>query len=253
MICILLLLFTNVSNYLKYHLEKIFFPLQAAIYKSKENVMDSFQTYLNRKKMFQENELLKLENNKLKFILRENKILLEENKRLTLLLEMKQNLTEEIQFAKVYFRKPENMYEQFYIDLGSKDGIKKNMIISQGEKLIGRVVEVQENSSLVYMITKEGIVVSAKSENHIFGVVKGIGEDKLYFEPNVYDDSLKVGDKIYTSGISDIYPGEMYIGYISEIEKGENSLFTGIVVKTSINISNLKEVLVIQSRRNYED
>lgn len=253
MICILLLLFTNVSNYLKYHLEKFFLPLQAGIYKSKDNVMDSFQTYLNRKKMFQENELLKLENNKLKFILRENKILLEENKRLTSLLEMKQSLTEEIQFAKVYFRKPENMYEQFYIDLGSKDGIKKNMIISQGEKLIGRIVEVQENSSLVYMITKEGIVVSAKSENHIFGVVKGIGEDKLYFEPNIYDDSLKVGDKIYTSGISDIYPGEMYIGYISEIEKGENSLFTGIVVKTSINISNLKEVLVIQSRRNYED
>lgn len=115
------------------------------------------------------------------------------------------------------------------------------MIISQGEKLIGRVVEVQENSSLVYMMTKEGIVVSAKSENHIFGVVKGIGEDKLYFEPNVYDDSLKVGDKIYTSGISDIYPGEMYIGYISEIEKGENSLFTSIVVKPSINISNLKK------------
>ena len=62
-----------------------------------------------------------------------------------------------------------------------------------------------------------------------------------------------MGDKIYTSGISDIYPGEMYIGYISEIEKGENSLFTSIVVKPSINISNLKEVLVIQSRRNYED
>lgn len=75
----------------------------------------------------------------------------------------------------------------------------------------------------------------------------------MYFEPNVYDDSLKVGDKIYTSGISDIYPGDMYIGYISEIEKGDNSLFTSITIRPSINISNLKEVLVIQSRRNYEN
>lgn len=66
------------------------------------------------------------------------------------------------------------MYDQFYIDLGTKDGIKKNMIVSQGEKLIGRIVEVYENSSLVYMITKESIVVSAKSENHMFGVVKGL-------------------------------------------------------------------------------
>jgi len=252
-ICIFLLLFTNASNYLKYQLEKVLLPIQAEVYQSKENITDSFRTYLNRERLFRENERLKLENNKLKFILRENKILLEENKRLTSLLEMKQSLNEKIKFAKVYFRKPENMYDQFYIDLGSKDGIKKNMIVSQGEKLIGRIVEVQENSSLVYMITKEGIVVSAKSENHMFGVSKGIGEDKLYFEPNVYDDSLKVGDKIYTSGISDIYPEEMYIGYISEIEKGENSLFTSITVKPSINISNLKEVLVIQSRRNYEN
>lgn len=252
-ICLFLLLFTNVSNYLKNRIENFFLPIQASLYQSKENISDNFETYLNRDQLFKENERLKLENNKLKFILRENKILLEENKRLTSLLEMKQSLTEKIQFAKVYFRKPENMYDQFYIDLGTKEGIKKNMIVSQGEKLIGRIVEVYENSSLVYMITKESIVVSAKSENHMFGVVKGIGEDKLYFEPNVYDDSLKVGDKIYTSGISDIYPGDMYIGYISEIEKGDNSLFTSITIRPSINISNLKEVLVIQSRRNYEN
>src|SRR3712207_6569074 len=61
MICILLLLFTNVSNYLKYHLEKFFLPVQAGIYKTKENITDSFQTYLNRERLFRENEVLRSE------------------------------------------------------------------------------------------------------------------------------------------------------------------------------------------------
>lgn len=250
---LLFLFFTNLSGFFKKYVEDLFLPVQGAIYQKKENAVENVKTYFNRGSLQKENQELRQENQKLLFILQENKDLLEENKRLTSLLEMKETLPKEIKFAKIYFRKPENMYDQFYIDLGKKDGVRKNMIVVQGNNLIGRVVEVYEEEALVYMLTREGVAVSAKTENHMFGVVKGIGEEKIYFEPNVYDDSLKVGDKLYTSGISDIYPGDIYIGYITEIIKGDDSLFTSILVKPSINISSLKEVLLIPARRNYEN
>lgn len=248
-----LLFFTNVSNSLKKYVEDLFLPIQGTIYQKKEEIAGNVRTYLNRDKLQKENEMLRQENQKLAFVLQENIGLVEENKRLTSLLEMKANLPRDIKFAKVYFRKPENMYDQFYIDMGKDNGIQRNMIVVQGENLIGRVVEVYKKEALVYMITKEGVAVSAKTENHMFGVVKGIGEGTIYFEPNVYDDSLKVGDKIYTSGISDVYPGDIYIGYIVEIIKGDDSLFTSIVVKPSINVSSLKEVLLMPKRRNDEN
>lgn len=248
-----LLFFTNVSNSLKKYAEDLLLPVQASIYKKKEEIAENLTTYLNRDKLQKENQTLRQANQKLALVLQENTGLLEENKRLTSLLGMKATLPRDIKFAKIYFRKPENMYDQFYIDMGKDDGIQRNMIVVQGESLIGRVVEVYKKEALVYMITKEGVAISAKTENHMFGVVKGIGEDTIYFEPNVYDDSLKIGDKIYTSGISDVYPGDIYIGYIVEIIKGDDSLFTSIVVKPSINVSSLKEVLLMPKRRNDEN
>lgn len=252
-IILMLLLFNNLFNNIKVYVEDFFLPIQGSIYQKKEKITENVQSYLNRDKIQRENEKLQQENQRLEFVLQENAVLLEENKRLTSLLEMKPSLPREVKFAKVYFRKPENMYEQFYIDMGKEDGIQKNMIAVQGENLIGRVIEVFDREALVYMLTREGVAVSAKTENHMFGVIKGIGDEKVYFEPNVYDDSLKIGDKIYTSGISDIYPGDIYIGYISEIIQGDDSLFTSIVVKPSVNVSALKEILLIPARRNYEN
>lgn len=251
-ILLFFLVFASTSTLLKAKLEHFLLPVQAYVYQLKESVSESIQSYRNKEELLEENRKMKQELQVLTYLRIENKSLMDENRRLTELLELKETLPKSIYFAKVYFRKPENMYDQFYIDRGQEDGLEKNMIIMQGESLIGRISEIEKGRALVSMLTKDGMAVSARTESHMYGIVKGIGEEKLYFEPNIYDDSLKVGDKIYTSGISDIYPEGIYIGYVSEVEKGDNSLFTSIRVKPSMNMIDLKEVLIIPKRRDYE-
>lgn len=251
-ILLFFLVFASISTLLKEKLEAILLPVQAYIYQSKESIAERFQSHRSKEELSEENKKIKQELQVLDYLRIENKSLKDENRRLTELLDLKASLPKNTYFAKVYFRKPENMYDQFYIDRGKEDGLEQNMIIMQGESLIGRISNVEKERALVSMLTKDGMAVSARTESHMYGIVKGIGEERLYFEPNIYDDSLKLGDKLYTSGISDIYPEGIYIGYVCELEKGDNSLFTSIAVKPSMNIVDLKEVLIIPKRRDYE-
>ena len=100
---------------------------------------------------------------------------------------------------------------------------------------------------MVDMITGENFNISALTENNMLGIAKGSneGNGELYFEPNTFENTIKSGEKVYTSGISDIYPKGLYIGYISDINEDESEIFRSIKIKTDIDVLNLNEVLVI--------
>ncbi|MBM6876478.1 rod shape-determining protein MreC, partial [Fusobacterium mortiferum] len=56
---------------------------------------------------------------------------------------------------------------------------------------------------------------------------------------------IEIGEKIYTSGISEIYPKGLYIGKVSEIDEDNGELFRSIKVKNDIDILNMMEVLIL--------
>ena len=183
-----------------------------------------------------------------------NKTLVEENKRLQELLKMKETVPLDLRVAKVNFRSPSNLYERFYINLGTKDGMQKNMIVLAGKTLIGKIGKVYEDYSLVDMVTGENFNLSVLTESQMLGIAKGSdeGTGELYFEPNTFENTLQLGEKVYTSGISEIYPKGLYVGYISEIDQDESQIFRSIKIKTDLDILNLNEVLVIVPKEEKE-
>ena len=152
-----------------------------------------------------------------------------------------------IKVAKVNFRNPNNIYERFYIDLGKKDGIKKNYIVLAGENLIGKIGKVYDDYSIVDMITGENYSVSSLTENNNLGIVRGSneGDGTLYFEANTFQENISVGEKIYTSGISEIYPKGIYLGKVSEVIENGAEVLKSVKVESGIDILNLAEVLIL--------
>lgn len=228
-------------------LSYIVFPIQRKIYQIGNFFKETSDAIVSYKDILEENRNLKNEQVKYDILVAYNKELSEENIRLREILKMKEEKGLNIKVAKINFRNPNNIYERFYIDLGKKDGIKKNYIVLAGENLVGKIGKVYDNYSIVDMITAENYTVSSSTENGALGILRGSneGDGTLYFEANTFDENIEVGEKIYTSGISEIYPKNIYIGKISEVVENGVEVLKSIKVKSDIDVINLAEVLIL--------
>lgn len=248
-VCIffLLLIFKGAINHGVELVSYVVFPIQKKIYEIGDYIKRTKEAIVSYQEILEENQVLKNEQIKYDILLSYNEKILEENRRLQEILKIKEEKNLNLKVAKVNFRNPSNLYTRFYINLGKKDGVKKNMIVLSGEILIGKVGRVYENYSIVDMITSENFNVSALTESQMLGIIKGSDEEDgtLYFEANTFQNNIEIGEKIYTSGISEIYPKGLYIGKVSEIDEDNGELFRSIKVKNDIDILNMMEVLIL--------
>lgn len=246
-ISFLLLIFKGAINHGVELVSYVVFPIQKKIYEIGDYIKRTKEAIVSYQEILEENQVLKNEQIKYDILLSYNEKILEENRRLQEILKIKEEKNLNLKVAKVNFRNPSNLYTRFYINLGKKDGVKKNMIVLSGETLIGKVGRVYENYSIVDMITSENFNVSALTESQMLGIVKGSDEEDgtLYFEANTFQNNIEIGEKIYTSGISEIYPKGLYIGKVSEIDEDNGELFRSIKVKNDIDILSMMEVLIL--------
>lgn len=248
-VCIffLLLIFKGAINHGVELVSYVVFPIQKKIYEIGDYIKRTKEAIVSYQEILEENQVLKNEQIKYDILLSYNEKILEENKRLQEILKIKEEKNLNLRVTKVNFRNPSNLYTRFYINLGKKDGVKRNMIVLSGETLIGKVGRVYENYSIVDMITSENFNVSALTESQMLGIVKGSDEEDgtLYFEANTFQNNIEIGEKIYTSGISEIYPKGLYIGKVSEIDEDNGELFRSIKVKNDIDILSMMEVLIL--------
>lgn len=246
-ISFLLLIFKGAINHGVELVSYVVFPIQKKIYEIGDYIKRTKEAIVSYQEILEENQVLKNEQIKYDILLSYNEKILEENKRLQEILKIKEEKNLNLRVTKVNFRNPSNLYTRFYINLGKKDGVKRNMIVLSGETLIGKVGRVYENYSIVDMITSENFNVSALTESQMLGIVKGSDEEDgtLYFEANTFQNNIEIGEKIYTSGISEIYPKGLYIGKVSEIDEDNGELFRSIKVKNDIDILSMMEVLIL--------
>ncbi|MGL4307359.1 rod shape-determining protein MreC [Cetobacterium sp. SF1] len=225
---------------------RVFYPIQSRIYLIGQNVREKIDSIQKYHVLLQENTRLKEELSEKNMLTEQTKNLRDENKRLRQLLGITGEFTYDFKIGKVSFHQVRELYESFSISLGKNDGIRKNMVVLSGKNLIGRVDQVMDNYSIVQMITDQDSVVSVLDQNNILGVVRGNRNSEMYFEPTSnYEVDLKVGDKIYTSGVSDIYPKGLYVGYISDVDKNEKDPLKRYKVKTEVDVFDLNEIIVI--------
>lgn len=246
-ISFLLLIFKGAINHGVELVSYVVFPIQKKIYEIGDYIKRTKEAIVSYQEILEENQVLKNEQIKYDILLSYNEKILEENRRLQEILKIKEEKNLNLRVTKVNFRNPSNLYTRFYINLGKKDGVKRNMIVLSGETLIGKVGRVYENYSIVDMITSENFNVSALTESQMLGIIKGSDEEDgtLYFEANTFQNNIEIGEKIYTSGISEIYPKGLYIGKVSEIDEDNGELFRSIKVKNDIDILNMMEVLIL--------
>ncbi len=244
---LIFVLFSKAVNFGVDIVSHIIFPIQRRVYQIGNFFKETSEAVVSYKSILEENRNLKNEQVKYDIVVAYNKELNQENERLREILKMKEEKKLNIKVAKVNFRNPSNLYERFYINLGKKDGIKKNYIVLAGENLIGKIGKVYDDYSIVDMITGENYTVSSLTEAGALGIVRGSneGDGTLYFEANTFQENIEVGEKVYTSGISEIYPKGIYLGKISEVIESGTEILKSIKLESEVDIINLAEVLIL--------
>ena len=248
-IIVTVLIFNRLLFKLKDQVDKAFLPIQSKIYNVANRAIGIKDIIFSYENFITENEKLKKENMELKIQKERNQKILEENERLSKLLEMKENSIYKgsLKFARVSFSDINNLNNKIFIDLGKKDGIKVDMIAVYGDYLVGKIIDVYSDYSVVELITNPNSIISAKTEADILGIARGSDEEDglLYFQPSIVEDNLKEGEEIVTSGVSNIFPEGIKIGKIENIDDKENYSYKRITIKPPFESKDLRELIVI--------
>lgn len=141
------------------------------------------------------------------------------------------------------------------LDKGKSHGVKKGMGVITSNGLIGIVKEVSEHFSSVLSVlhgkSKTSVVLQY---SNYFGSLEWKGTN---YQNAVVNDipshvDLNIGDTIISSGYSSIYPANIPIGTISEINTKPHKNFHQINIQFLEDFKQLKYVYITQGLLNKE-
>ena len=253
-ILILLIFLSNVEtdklSYLESLGSKLTNPIQKVFVDLKNKIVGNTSYFDDIDTLKQENSELKQENSELKEQLRELEILKAENQTLQedLNLTGKYSNYETVP-AYVINKDISNYSSTIIINVGSDDGVEKNMTVIADKGLVGHVVSVTNNTAKVQVIVDAASTVSATINTTEESIIcKGTLENNQILRASYIPTGaeLIIGDTIHTSGLGGIYPKGILIGTISNIVTTNNSTDRYAVIDTAVDFSKVYTVLVIK-------
>ena len=223
-------------------LQKLFFNLKAEFTERIGNIYEA-------EELRKENQILKEKVDKLTF--QEKNYypqILSINEKLKRMLEFKKKQTFKLIPAEVIAYSPFNYFDTIFIGKGRDEGIEKNMVVVNAQGLVGRITEVYPHQAKILTILDRRSKVGIRDENtRDIAILQGKGEEEkceLIYLPNKV--SVKMGDKIITSGLGGLFPKGILVGEISLIKKNPYRLFQYIEVTPYVDFRRLEELFIIK-------
>lgn len=243
---------TQASARLKLAISSLFLPL-FGLANTAENLGEATGARLLPKSVLAaEVEKLRAENSQLKIEAQQARELARENAALREAVAWQKKLPWKTRVARVIMRDPANWWRSLQINLGSKDGIVKDLPVITPYGLVGRVYEVGSHYSRVVLLGDPLCPVAA--------VVDNSARDTGMISPGeatVLDESIVEmtyitrhsqaipGQKVFTSGLGGIFPKGIPIGHITDTNSVGYGLYLEARVKLSANLQELEEVFVL--------
>jgi rod shape-determining protein MreC len=227
--------------------------VQNVLYTPFRFIGDEINQYSDMKRIYEKYKDIDSNELKSSLLKEENQILKQNLNDLKETLKLQSLMTEyKMVNATVINRNIGNWYNTLTIDRGEKSGLKEEMIVITNGGLIGKIIKTTFLTSDVKLITTTDLntkisVAIVSNESITYGLLSGY--DKNSKELSVIDivdnSSIKVGDIVKTSGLSDTYPEGIIVGTVSKIESDAFGTSKTIKVIPSSNFSNLRYITVL--------
>lgn len=227
--------------------------LQKAVYSVCDGVTGVFTAVAELKSLKAENQELKEKLKNYEFLQRNNTEIRKENERLREQLQFATHIEQKNFPAQIIGRNPDNIYSGITINKGSRSGIKKGMSVIAVQNgttgLVGKIVTVGLETSLVMPVYDSKCVVSSRIQNtRDIGLVNGSGNansplQMKYIKKRVLPE-LNFGDIVVTSGETDNYVADIPVGTITNIMVVEYDSSLNIEITPVVDFARLETVIV---------
>ena len=160
--------------------------------------------------------------------------------------------------ANIVGREVGNYMTVFTLDVGTENGVTKDMPVVTADGIVGYVNEAGTNWCKVLTIIESASSVGAYVERTgEVGLLEGDftmrteGLCKLTYLAT--DSNVEVGDRILSSGLGSIYPRGLVVGFVERVEADEYSRSVTAYVRPTANLEDLSRVMVIKSYEKVRD
>jgi rod shape-determining protein MreC len=138
---------------------------------------------------------------------------------------------------------------------GYNQGVNVNMAVVGPEGVIGKVINVSPNMSVVMsLLHRKNSVVALLKKGSGFGEVIWDGLDPRYVTLTKIPRTIKVskGDTVITSPYSDIFPAGQVVGYVEEVAEEKSTSAYTLKVRTATNFYSIQHAYIVKNLQKSE-
>ncbi len=199
----------------------------------------------------------------LMFLEKENQYLREKNLSLSLKVESMLNLQNEnqellemldfkkkrklvIKSAKVVNKGVQPNLLSIIIDRGLLDGIKTNQAVLTPKGVVGKTIQISENATIVQLVSDANFRLSTRIiPSGATGILRFINGGTAQIREVQKNVDINIGDKVVTSGYSDIYPADLPVGTVKGVYQDRGSFQKIVNVTLSNDLNAFQYVFII--------
>ena len=225
--------------------QTITYPVQTSVQSVVSTIKNTWNSYINLIEVNEENKLLKqqllnmeeklnqhIENSVQFFRLRSQ------------LLFAQKKARNEI-FSEIIGESADNTHQIRLINRGSNQLLQRNYIVIRKEGLVGRIQSVSPYQSSVQLIIDHRSRVPALIQrNRVRGLIYGTHDGMEMRQINQHA-KIKIGDRVISSGLGNLYPKGILIGWVSGINREPHELFKTARLDSAVDFNQIEEVFAI--------
>ena len=243
---------TQASARLKLAITSLFLPLFALANTAQKVGHATGVRLLPKSVLAAEVEKLRIEKSQLRIEAQQARELARENSALREAVAWQKKLPWKTRVAQVITRDPSNWWRSLQINLGSRDGVVKDLPVITPYGLVGRVHEVGSHYARVVLLGDPLCPVAAVVDNSARDTGMISPGDATVLDESIVEMTYITrhsqaipGQKVFTSGLGGIFPKGIPIGHITDTNSVGYGLYLEARVKLTANLQELEEVFVL--------
>jgi len=120
------------------------------------------------------------------------------------------------------------------------------MAVLSTRGIVGKTIAVGDRTTQVQLFLDANFRLSVKFQNsRVAGIMKWYPDGRAEVKEIPITVTIDPGELVVTSGYSKIYPPNIVVGEVIEVNRPVNELFQSVIVHSRVDTDTIEEVFII--------
>lgn len=148
-------------------------------------------------------------------------------------------------YAEIIGTSTDPLTRVWWLNRGRDQGVEPRQPVVVAAGVVGRVQHISSHQAMVQLIVDQRSRFPAMIQrSRARGIVVGTG-DGLELRQVLPREDIQVGDRVVTSGLSQLFPKGLSVGIVTEVRREEHELFQTAVLAPAADFGQLEAVAIL--------